>query len=203
MSAIPAPVRALVLERDGGCLRCGHTVEGRPYSLHHRRGRRPLPGMPDPHVPENLVTLCGHGSGPGCPWWVHQHPAESYADGWMVYRSGCEDPAVVPVLDLMGHAWLVGTGLIPASDSEGQPCGPTPLLNSHTLVEEVASMSRPQTQRWSRDRQVAHVEPSARALGALMWIAVLVTVAALVGCGWGWLTSGGLLRVAAEIGAWQ
>lgn len=63
-------------------------------------------------------------------------------------------------------------------------------------------MSRPQTQRWSRDRQVVHMEPSTRALGVLMWIAVAVVVAALVGCGWGWLASGGLLGIAEQIGEW-
>lgn len=30
--------------------------------------------------------------------------------------------------------------------------------------------------------------------------AVLIVVAALVGCGWGWLTTGGLLSIAARIG---
>jgi hypothetical protein len=36
-----------------------------------------------------------------------------------------------------------------------------------------------------------------------MWIAAIVTVAALIGCGWGWLVSGGLFRLVGEIGAWS
>lgn len=112
MSAqIPKRVRVQVLERDGDCLRCGVHLSVRGYSLHHRKGRRALPGMPDPHVPENLVTLCGHGSGPGCHWDVHQHPEKAYEQGWMIRRAGTDDPASVPVTDLLGYQWLVGAQL--------------------------------------------------------------------------------------------
>ena len=112
MSAIPKRVRVLVLERDGGCLRCGVHPSVRGYSLHHRKGRRALPGMPDPHVPENLVTLCGDGVR-GCHGWAHAHPEEAYAAGWMIRRGGADDPALVPVTDLLGHQWLVGAQLTP------------------------------------------------------------------------------------------
>ena len=118
MSPIPAKTRTQVLERDGhSCLRCGHSVEHQPYSLHHRRGRRPLPGMPDPHTPENLVTLCGHATSPdGCHQWAHANPKAAYASGWMIHRAGVQPPAEVPVVDLMGHAWLLtATTLLPSS----------------------------------------------------------------------------------------
>lgn len=64
-------------------------------------------------------------------------------------------------------------------------------------------MSRPQTQRWSHDRQVVHAVPSPNGLGVAMWIAAIVAVAALIGCGWGWLVSGGLFRLAEAIGEWR
>lgn len=115
MSTIPKSARSTVLERDGNsCLRCGVHISVRGYSLHHRKGRRVLPGLPDPHCPANLVTLCGHGSGPGCHWWVHQHPEESYTDGWMILRGGDTDPADVPVIDQKGRAWLLSGELVAA-----------------------------------------------------------------------------------------
>jgi hypothetical protein len=46
------------------------------------------------------------------------------------------------------------------------------------------------------------MEPSARGLGFALWWAVLIVVAALVGVSWGWLASGGLLRLAERIGEW-
>jgi len=108
MSIIPKRVRSDVLRRDGNsCLRCGVHISVRGYSLHHRKGRHALPGMPDPHIAANLVTLCGSGT-TGCHGWVHAHPEKAYEAGWMIRRLGAERPADVPVLDLLGHRWRIG-----------------------------------------------------------------------------------------------
>lgn len=109
MTAIPAPIRAAVLERDGGCLRCGGPL-GLYYSLHHRKGR----GGQAPHSMANIVALCGSGT-TGCHGWVHARPEESYRTGWLVKRLGADDPKDIPVLDLMGHWWLAGEVLTPFS----------------------------------------------------------------------------------------
>lgn len=107
---IPAKTRHTILTRDGySCLRCGVTILNRVHSVHHRKGRH----CPNPNSPSNLVTLCGSGT-TGCHGLVHAHPEQSYTEGWMVRRLGADDPAEVPVLDQMGHWWLVGDRLVPA-----------------------------------------------------------------------------------------
>ncbi len=93
-----------VRARDGGCLRCGRSSHWLGLQVHHRQGRR----GPHANDPANLVTLCGE-----CHQWVTEHPAEAYETGWQVRRLGNADPALIPVLDLMGHWWLVGDTLTP------------------------------------------------------------------------------------------
>lgn len=83
------------------CRRCGVPT----WQIHHRQGR----GGDDPHRVAALVLLCGSGS-TGCHGYVHAHPAESYASGWMVRRLGiaqCED---VPMLTPDGWVLLNADG---------------------------------------------------------------------------------------------
>lgn len=125
---IPKRVREAVMDRDGGCLRCGSDrwqVAG--LNAHHRKGRLGA-GANDP---ANLVILCGSGT-TGCHGWVHANPAEAYRTGWLVRRLGADDPAAIPVLDLMGHWWLVGEALtpfvaaaVPTSAAASPPVGPS------------------------------------------------------------------------------
>ncbi len=91
--------KALVHARSGmSCERCGRSVKWDGGEVHHRKGR----GGPNPHDPTNLVHLCRD-----CHGHVHSHPEQSYDTGWMIRRGGAEDPAVVPILDLMGWRWLL------------------------------------------------------------------------------------------------
>ena len=84
--------RELVKGRDShSCVRCGRTVTGQPYSVHHRK-RRSQGGRNDP---ENLILLCGTGT-LGCHGWVHRNIVEAQASGWLV--KGAEDPARVSVM---------------------------------------------------------------------------------------------------------
>lgn len=97
----PSPtVRRLVVERDGGCLRCG----GEATNIHHRRPRG-MGGTRDPAVnaPSNLVALCGSGT-TGCHGWIESHRAQALADGWLVSRWG--DPAKVPIFVRGERIWL-------------------------------------------------------------------------------------------------
>lgn len=104
MSAIPAAIREAVRLRDGGCVRCGIGSHWLGLQIHHRKGRQ----IPNPHQMANLVTLCGT-----CHQWVTEHPADAYETGWQVPRLSGAGPEDVPVLDLMGHWWLVGESLTP------------------------------------------------------------------------------------------
>src|SRR6476646_5527095 len=88
MTAIPAKLRALVLARDGyACCRCGKSLQGDYYSLHHRLPR----GRGGTHTAENLVTVCGSGTSPGCHQTIESYRTRATMDGWLV-PSGC-DPA--------------------------------------------------------------------------------------------------------------
>ncbi len=70
--------RRMVLERDGHtCQRCGER-ERRALHVHHRLPRS-AGGGNDPGL---LVTVCQD-----CHAHIHEHPAESYAAGWLVRRS--------------------------------------------------------------------------------------------------------------------
>jgi 5-methylcytosine-specific restriction endonuclease McrA len=90
--AIPAKLRALVLERDGyACARCRQLLQGNYYSLHHRLPR----GRGGKHTAENLVTLCGSGT-MGCHGDVESHRQKATDDGWLV-PSGFE-PSNYPIL---------------------------------------------------------------------------------------------------------
>lgn len=94
--------RRLVIERANGlCERCGLSVAGVPYSIHHRRTAG-MGGSKDPasHAPSNLLLLDGSGT-TGCHGWVTTHFAESFETGLVVSR--WQNPAEIPVLVFM-HA---------------------------------------------------------------------------------------------------
>lgn len=102
-------MRAMVLERDGAsCLRCGASIAGRPYSIHHRKRRSQSGG----HTFDNLVTLCGDGVFL-CHGWVHAHVSEAFDAGWLV--PGSADPAHVPVLIASPH----GSGALVYLSADG------------------------------------------------------------------------------------
>lgn len=76
-----AAARPVVHERSGGmCERC---CARRATDVHHRQLRRH-----GNHEPANLVDLCRE-----CHEWVHKHPAEATAAGFIV--SGRVDPRTV------------------------------------------------------------------------------------------------------------
>lgn len=90
-----------IKERDGWkCARCGR---GSDLDVHHRLARS---GGTDESF-ANLVSLCR-----GCHRWLHHHPVQARAEGWIVRAQ--DDPAAVPVKHWM---WPAGPILLLADGS--------------------------------------------------------------------------------------
>jgi hypothetical protein len=95
----------LVDERDGYCcVRCGKSLySALTFSRHHRRMRsHAFPGL---HDPGNVIDVCGTGS-TGCHGYIHAHPAESYAKGWLVRGTADTLSVDVPILTAL-HGWVL------------------------------------------------------------------------------------------------
>ena len=90
--------RRLALARDGGlCQRCGLLAE----DVHHRL-LKGMGGTRDGNIlygPGNLVSLCR-----SCHSWVHQHPREGYATGFLVHS--WDIPGDVPLRAGSHVKWL-------------------------------------------------------------------------------------------------
>ena len=100
-SPIPPAARRAVRERiSGRCLRCGAPA---PHGhWHHRRSR----SVQDEHThsPGNGAWLCGT-----CHTWVHAHPFEARATGFIVSRHTL-DPGTQPVQSYAGWMLLDRSG---------------------------------------------------------------------------------------------
>ena len=86
--SVTPEVRDLVLRRaNTKCERCGRSLEGTMYSIHHRLPRG-MGGSRVPwlHLPGNLVALCGSGTS-GCHGWVESHRLQAFNQGLLVYQN--------------------------------------------------------------------------------------------------------------------
>jgi hypothetical protein len=72
------------------CVRCGHWI--RENGSRHHRQRRQVGG----HTYGNVILLCGSGT-TGCHGYVHAHPADARAHGWIV-STAVADVSAVPLL---------------------------------------------------------------------------------------------------------
>ena len=64
-----------------------------PGTNRHHRKLRSQGGTDDP---SNVIeAVCGSGT-TGCHGWIHDHPATSYANGWLV--KSWDDPEFVPII---------------------------------------------------------------------------------------------------------
>ncbi len=86
--------RNIIAARDmEGCVRCGKYCIDQPASIHHRK-RRSQCSKNERDGYANLVLLCGTGT-TGCHGWVHAHPADAQAMGYLLHA--WEDPLARPV----------------------------------------------------------------------------------------------------------
>jgi len=103
--AVPPKTRQLVLERDSWtCLGCGRDIRTCYWwSLQHRKAR----GQGGGNGPENLATLCGSATSPGCHLSCERRDPEMTARGLVV--PSWNDPLTVPVVLWTGRAILLTT----------------------------------------------------------------------------------------------
>lgn len=95
------------IKRDGPtCLRCGRDLVDFPASVHHRLPRS-AGTKAKVDVLSNLVVVCGTGTSPHCHAWIHQHPAEAYATGWLMWRGECDPPESIPLVDIQGREFFL------------------------------------------------------------------------------------------------
>lgn len=87
-----AALREVVLARAGHrCERCGEGIRLATFECHHRR----LRSQGGRDVVENLVAVC-----PDDHRWIHAHPTQARADGWIVPGLGAGPhvhPECVPI----------------------------------------------------------------------------------------------------------
>lgn len=89
-------------ERDNRrCVICGRSLYGVQSSRHHRMLRSQAPKRIK-HTVQNLMDVCGSGT-TDCHGYIHAHPGESYANGWLVHS--WLDPLDVPVKTYRG--WVL------------------------------------------------------------------------------------------------
>ena len=116
-SAVPAKLRAMVIERAEFCCdRCSRPLIGQMYSLQHRRARG-AGGRSGAHTPANLVALCGSATSPGCHSRVeNERRQEAYEQGFAI-RGEARRPEDVPIFRHL-RSWVIpGDGVwIPAEE---------------------------------------------------------------------------------------
>lgn len=105
MTDVTAKVRQLILDRDGyTCLGCGKDIRHAYwYSIQHRKAR----GQGGSNSCENLVTLCGSATSPGCHLLCEARDPEMTARGLVV--PSWNDPAETPVVLWTGQGVYLTT----------------------------------------------------------------------------------------------
>lgn len=97
------------------CEVCGdaaYGVRGLHWALHHRKGR----GLPDSHLPQNLILVHGASNVDRCHGRIHGSRTEAQESGWSVSRNTLVDPLYVALLIDGGLRWVYLTAAGSYSD---------------------------------------------------------------------------------------
>lgn len=108
MTGFPAKVRALITERDEGCVICGN-----PGTNIHHRHPRGMGGSKAAWInrPSNGILLCGSGT-TGCHGHVETNRAWAVQHGYLV-RHGVQLPVNIPVAHVRhGLVFLTDDGRV-------------------------------------------------------------------------------------------
>lgn len=89
MSTFTAETKQQVRRRSGWmCERCQRL----PITQYHHRRPKGMGGALVDNSLANCAGLCTP-----CHGWVHSHPAEAYAQGWLIRRSDPRTPAEIQI----------------------------------------------------------------------------------------------------------
>lgn len=107
--------RGKVDTRSGGMCEAAiaGACQGQAREFQHRKAK----GQLGEWTASNGLAVCGHGNAAGCHGYIHQHPTESYRNGWSVRSTG--DPLLQPVL--YRGRWVLldnNGGVIPVEKGE-------------------------------------------------------------------------------------
>ena len=96
-------------------------------SHHHRKRRSQTYGDPERHAPSNIIRVCGLDNSTGCHGWIHRHPTEARALGYLL-KSWDPSPSQVPVYSKR-RGWIL-------LDVDGQytPCPPPAGMPNHPTI---------------------------------------------------------------------
>ena len=98
-------------------------------SHHHKKRRSQTYGDPERHAPSNVIDVCGTDNSTGCHGWIHQHPEQARALGYLL-KSYDPEPSQVPVYSCR-RGWIL-------LDTDGQwhSCPPPEDLPTHINIKK-------------------------------------------------------------------
>lgn len=127
-----ATLRLVEGRENNRCIVCDRYLRNGEWpgsSHHHRKRRSQTYGDPERHAPSNVIDVCGTDNSTGCHGWIHQHPEQARALGYLL-KSYDPEPSQVPVYSCR-RGWIL-------LDTDGQwhSCPPPEDLPTHINIKK-------------------------------------------------------------------